>query len=390
MARSKLDTLVYSTILIAPMVTALLYIATTDCREPEPVLVVNGAVDRPESATREPAPVIPAIVEPTKVEPTIAEPPAIVDEPNDAGAGVLLHDGRLVFSTAPELAWAKGALRSGDNEYGVTLLKSVDLGRLPGRLAALADQRFTVYAADGSTCLADAGPLSIVARVDGDLAIYGDGDEDASGLPLGERTDEQLAALHDDVFKNHANLLLSRPRNAPRCTGLWARQSSLPAPAVFGARTLSDDVEHALAAELSPTIAAHSSVVALAASYTAWYEEIEPEHRTDVPAWTEYLHTTTRVRRWDEVGGARSLVTVDIGTGGEACTSDFSEHTSLVLEQRDGAWQLLDEPGFWRPEALMDLDRDGHLEAVTDDGRTLDSHSGLGQSFTIPFWGCPC
>lgn len=386
MARSTLDTLVYSTILVAPLATALVYIASATA--PEPVIVV-ATPDCPAPAPASTPTTIPA--ESAIAEPVLAEavPPATA-EPPPAGAGVLMFDRRLVLATAPDSAWATGPLRGHPNEYGVTATKAVDLARLPSFLAALADQRFTVFAADGSSCVVDSGPLSIYARVDGEVRMLAASDEEWGDEGPSPR---QLAGLRKQVFADHAQLLVARPEGNPRCTGMWARRADLPAPAVFGVRPLTEEATKLLADEVAPLIADLPAVARLAASYEAWYDDLDGDGREHYAKWSGFFRETISVRRWEEVGGASEYLTVDIGSDGVACSDEFAEHTSFVLVRDGDAWRVLADEGFWRPQALMDLDRDGHLEAVTANGFALVSSGpdhGLAQSFEIPWWGCPC
>ncbi len=386
MARSTQGTLVYSTILVAPMVTALAYIATTTA--PEPVIVV-ATPDCPAPAL-EPTPV-PTVAEPAIAEPVLDEvvPPATA-EPPPAGAGVLMFDRRLVLATAPDNAWATGPLRGHPNEYGVTVTKAVDRARLPSFLAALADQRFTVFAADGSSCVVDSGPMSIYARVDGEIRLLAGSDvewNDDGPSP------SQLAALRKQVFADNAQLLVARPEGNPRCTGMWARRADLPAPAVFGVRPLTEEAAEILADEVAPLLAGQPAVATLAASYEAWYADLGDGGHEHYAKWPAFYRESLSVRRWQEVGGATEYLTVDVGSHGVACSDEFAEHVSFVLVRDGDEWRVLADQGFWQPQALMDLDRDGHLEAVTNNGFALVSSGpdrGLAQSFEIPWWGCPC
>jgi hypothetical protein len=390
MARSKLDTLVYSTILVAPLATALVYIATVPT--PAPVVVLSPAAD-----CAQPAEVVPIAEELDVAEPApiLEEPvPPATAEPPPAGAGVLMFERRLALATDPDTAWGKGSLRGHTNDYGVTVTKAADMARLPSFLAALAGQSFTVYAADGSACIVDAGPMSIYARVDGQIMIHADEELAGDDMPEeGGPSPAQLAELRRDVYADHAELLVARPEGNARCDGLWARRTALPAPAVFGARAQSEEDRGQLAAAVAPLLVDQPAVAALATSYAAWYEDIDPDHRADYPGWSDFYLQTIDVRRWDEIGGDRSYLTVDVGSPGEACSTEFSDHASFVLARSGDTWQVLEDPGFWRPQALMDLDRDGHLEAVLHGGFTLDSRGpdrGLSMSFEIPWWGCPC
>lgn len=380
MPRSTLDTFVYATILVAPLATALGYIALTppevlvvagpptDC--PEPVAVAIADAEVSPAPEPEPEPV---------VEPVAAAPTSL------AGAGVLLFERRLVLATRPDLAWSKGQLRVHPNESGITVSKAADPAKLPAALAALTGARFMVYAADGSACTTFAGDASIYARVDGDFYY----EEEQAGA---------LTQVRRDVWQDHAELLLARTVGPSRCTGLWARRADLPAPAVFGARDLDEAATDALEQQIAAIIKDEPKVLGLRADYTLWYRDLPEEARDDRAAWPDFYRDSLEVRRWDEIGGARTYYTVDVGSPGEACSDEFYGHVSLVLapaaDPRPGhAWDVVETDGFWRPQALMDLDRDGRLEAVTAGGTTLTtagSDAALEQSYEIPWWGCPC
>ncbi|MBL9106938.1 MAG: hypothetical protein JNL82_38915 [Myxococcales bacterium] len=384
MARSSLDTVVHATILVAPLALALAYIAFTPA--PEPVLV-HGPGDC--AAAVEPAVAV-AAPEPPPAAPALVVAPAPAPA-SVAGAGVLLFDDRLALSVEPDLTWSKGQLRVHPNDYGVTVSKSVDMTRLPAELVALAGRRFMVYGADGSACATDAGAMSIYARVDGSVAPWDDPELDEAEAA------RALREARSDTWEHHAHFLLART-GAPRCRGLWARRADLPAAAVYGRRKLDESAHDALAAEIADELDDHPRVLGLRAEYTEWYLDIDAEFRAEHPAWTSFYRDSLVVQRWDEIGGARSYYTVDVGSPGESCSGEFFGHVSFVLSpaadpQPGHAWDILEGEGFWRPEAVMDLDRDGRLEAVTAGGthlETMGSDPALAQSYEIPWYGCPC
>lgn len=381
MPRSKLDTLIYATILLTPMAVAAGYLALTPAPAPIVVEVPAAASECPEPAALAPPTCEATEPAPIPIAPAPATDPAPAIDPAtlQAGAGLLIHDRQLVVATAPDLTWSKGQLRDHKLSGGVAVSKRVDATRLPAPLRALADARVIVYAADGSTCTATTRPddLTIFAQQDGELAYPEDGNDDI--------TPAQRQAVREQVFAE-AQLLRARlHRDGELCDGLWARAAALPAPAVFAAR---DDEDPALRERVLAALAPSPRLEALARSYRHHNDESGAEQ----PAWPVYLRDTLQVTRWDELGGARSYLNVVVGDGGEPCSSLFSDQVAVVFAVAGPELVLLDQPGFIHPLALMDLERDGQLEAVTEGGLHLESRGlpGTVQRFEVPYHGCPC
>lgn len=387
MPRSKLDTLIYATILLAPMAVATGYLAFA----PPPIVTLETAeapVCTPEPAAQEPAQVLvepaPASAEPAQAPVPADPPPAPVLPAPGPGVGMLMYEGQLVLATAPDLTWSKGQLREQRQDWSVRVSKRVVADRLPEPLRALGDARMVVYAADGSACVAStrADDLNIHARQDGELFYPEEGEDEVSP--------KQRRAILEEVFAE-AQLLrarLHREAGQRPCEGLWARPAALAAPAVFAAHALDRHAEAALRDLLLPQLAGMPRVKALGKAYREHATEIDD---ATVP-WATYMRDTLQITRWDELGGTRSYVNVIVGDGGEPCTTMFYEQVALQFSFEAGVLTPLDDPGFIDPLAVMDLERDGHLEAVTQDGLQLESRGPAGavQGFEIPYHGCPC
>jgi len=377
MPRSKLDTLIYATILLTPMAVAAGYIAFAPV--PAPIVIVEPAAC-PEPAASCPEPALAVCPDPPPAaEPEPTTEPAPIAPPNPAGAGMLIFDHQLVLTTAPDLTWSKGQLRDHPLEWGVAVSKRVDPTRLPAPLRALADARIVVYAADGSSCTASTRPdaLTIYGRQDGELA-YPEDDNEAL-------TAAQRLGVRQDVFAE-AQLLRARlHRDGPRCDGLWARDAALPAPAVFAASDASEG-DPALRERVLAELTTLPRVAALARAYR--------QHALDSgdvqPIWPTYLRESLQVTRWNEVGGARTYLNVVVGDGGEACSTMFADQVATLFSLEGDTLVALDQPGFIHPLAIMDLERDGQLEAVTHGAWQLETAAGTLQSFEIPYHGCPC
>ena len=386
MARSRLDTTIYATILLAPMVTAVAYIAMT----PGPMLA-EARIDPPVPAAS--APLVEPAPSPVPEASPVVPAPAAVAAPDDPaplpvipGAVMLLHEGQLVVVTEPELTWATGRLRSPPTEYGVVASKAVDVTSLPAALAPLVNSRVVVHAGDGSACTATTGAMTIYGREDGDM-LYGDDGEplDAVGMLV----------LRKEVFAR-AQLLLARQSRVAedgrtrRCEGVWARRADLPAPAVFGRRALGPESERALEEQVLAAIEPLAEFASLRDAYEADRAgHYVPE---DVPAWSAFLDETLTVSQWDEIGGGRSFVNVEVGDGGEACSDRFTEQRLLLFAREGGTLVQQPGPGFSRPLAIMDLERDGSLEFVGNGGALVrgQQDDAVLQSYAFPYHGCGC
>lgn len=375
MARSTTDTLIYATILLAPLATAIGYIALTPAPEPVIVTVPSLAAPCPEPAIPGPA----ITPEPATPEPAITPEPA--PEPaNEAGAGMLVHARRLVLSTEADRAWAHGRLRGHPLEDGIAASKAVDPDRLPEPLRPLIDARVVVYAADGGTCTAQVGDMSIYGQQNGELFYSED---------HGEPNAAELLALRKQVF-DETTLMLGKI-DAPRCDGLWARRADLPAPAAFA--FVPEEADGPIVKLVLDIIGTEPAVIALRHEYDAFVTAYAGYDERDVPPpWSEFLRSSLRVTHWAEVGGPRMLVNVEVGDGDQGC-GDYFTSEAAVLFTLDGAALIAHEaPGFLRPLAVMDLERDGTFEAVTDGGYRLETRSpgGVAQAFSFPYHGCPC
>lgn len=381
MPRSKLDTLIHATILLTPMLVAAGYVALAPV--PAPVVVFEPAAACPEPAALadlcepEPAP------EPAPEPEPIPEPAPMTDAPTSlAGAGMLLHDHQLVLTTTPDLTWSKGQLRNHAIGWGVAVSKRVDATRLPDPLRALTDARVVVYAADGSTCTATthADDLTIYGRQDGELA-YPEDDND-------ELTPAQLREVREQVFAD-AQLLRARLHrdDARRCEGLWARDAALPSPTVFAAALL-DEHDRTLHTRVLAQLADIPAVAEFAGAYRRYGVDSGGEQ----PTWSTFQRDTLQLTRWDELGGARSYLNVIVGDGGEPCSGLFYDQLALLFAIEGETLRLLDQPGFLHPLAVMDLERDGLLEAVTAGGTQLESRGAATptQRYEFPYHGCPC
>jgi hypothetical protein len=307
--------------------------------------------------------------------PSVAQAPAPTMPAHDPGAAVLLHGRHFVFASLPDMTWSSGQPKIRGLSDGFTV--DYDLARdvVPADVQSQADARFTVFASDGGTCQADAGPLAIHGRMEGVFLF----DEAA---PTRAELRETATSMEPDAHVVQAAL-----RGARGCTGVWARRADLPAPIVFGRRSVAADERAAVLGLLG----AQPTVAALRTERAEYYADMPPDDAAAAD-WSAYLGATLELTAWDEIGGARRYITAQVGSEDEGC-GGFGERAAVLFLRDGDALVAQPGPGFLDPLAVMDIDRDGQLEAVTERGHTLESNregSPLTRHYAFPDLGCGC
>jgi hypothetical protein len=398
------DLVVLSAILTAPLAATL--IAQTVCERGD-----SSSAELAVEVAPHPAPVVipeppapPPAAEPAPIPaPAPAPEPAPAGEPTrDPSQFMLMHDDALVLHTHAELAWSSGKIgtRAGPGEFIAWRPAVAD--ELPAPARALADATVTVYDVDGSACVATVGALRVQIERTGDVFEVPEDAHDADlRSPYEPPTDRAvLRAMGRDAFTGAGEdaLLLARQRNhAGRpCTGLWARRSDLPAPAVFGRHDLAEDEEAELEADALALVRTLPEFARVRDAYAERVAEVDPEYGAEVPSWDTFVDGNFRVVRWDEVGGPRRLVSVELRETPESCGDWFDEGLALIFEQQ-GDRLVVRQTGWYDLAALTDLERDGTFEGlVTGDfgvrrlEATGPNAAAVRDEFSIPFWGCPC
>jgi hypothetical protein len=180
---------------------------------------------------------------------------------HDPGAAVLLHGRHFVLATLPDMTWSSGQPKIRGLSDGFTVDYALARDVVPADVQSQADARFTVFASDGGTCQADAGPLAIHGRMEGVFLF----DEAA---PTRAELHETATSMEPDAHVVQAAL-----RGARGCTGVWARRADLPAPIVFGRRKVDADER----AEVLGLLDAQPAVAALRSERAEYYADMPPE-----------------------------------------------------------------------------------------------------------------
>lgn len=405
------DVTALSAILLAPLAALLIAHPTHEPTEPvaaeapitAPAPTVAPAQPAPVAAPEPPAPIAapepPAAAAPTEPEPE----PQLPATSRDPGQVMLLHNNALVLHTAPDPTWSSGKLSVTARSAQLIAARKAQPDRLPEPVRAVLGATISVFAADGSACVANAGAPRVEYEQLGEVYMDMSEDElcgedgcDTTEPPKNRAAIRKYAEEH--FADNHASaLLLARQTNqaGKPCTGLWARRADLPAPAVFGSRPLAEDDARALAARVLEVVRAQPEFAGVEAAYAARLADYGPD--AGLPSWDEFVTHNLRAARWDEVGGPRRLVTVELHEWPEGCGDFFEPSIFLMLEERDGALVRLAQPSWSGLTAVMDLDRDGVFEAVREDsyggyalvaaGPTAEAYR---DEFMIDYLGCRC
>lgn len=398
------DLVVLSAIMTAPLAAILLAQQFSGSAEitadPAPDLAAPDLVSEPA----EPAPIAPEPASPTSPASPVADPePAEPAEPaaeptRDPSQFMLMHGDELVLHTGPDLAWSSGKIfhRAAPGEFVAWRRAAPE--QLPGHLRVLAGATVTVYDADGSACVATVGAARVQFERTGD--VFDVGDDVVDSDPYQPPADKAvLRAMSRDLFAGDSQeaLLLARQRSqAGRpCTGLWARRSDLPAPAVFGRRELPGAEHQRLLADALTLIRARPEFTAARDTYLERLTEWDPDRAGEFD-WDAVVAANFRVQRWDEIGGPRRLVSVELRETPEGCGDFFLDGFALLLEHQ-GDQLVVRQPGWFDLAAVTDLERDGTFEGLVtgDFGRhgleaTGPNAAAVRDEFSISFWGCPC
>lgn len=405
MARSSSTTVVLAAVLLIPLAASLAYhqlnapteAVTVAVSSPAPVLAAPATVvaQPPVAPVSEPVAAKPVepVVQPVAAEPVEPVQPVVAAEPvepvepivaaGDEGApkfagreALLLHDGQLVVVTNPDLAWAKGRGTATPIDDGFKVRRPVDPTKLPEPVQAVVGGSFALYSADGSSCVATATGLS----------IYGQ-ETDQSYADEGERMPSRSRARElADELASYAHVVEARLSAPSGCTGIWARSADLPAPIVFARQ--SDDGR--LRVRVRTLLASRPGVLAIENEHRDYLAQMDEEFRRDEEPWEILLDKSFSFERWDEVGGPRSFITAQFSTD-DGC-GGFSAESAAIFELVGDELVLHSDDGFMDPSALMDIDRDGKLEAVSHNGEALWTRGdgSLARDYSFPATFCPC
>jgi hypothetical protein len=245
-----------------------------------------------------------------------AEPTIIVEVPPTADALAVdsttvwpLHAGRVLLSTAAAPAWATGPVLVLDgNRYHEKwqIERAADLDALQPELRELAGATVDLYGPRGRVCTVVIDTLTIEAHLS---MLYIDGKYDEPGgaalwEALGNDEDYEAAVL---LVGDFAAPLAGSTQNTSCAEALWARDASLPAPAVLA---LGDPRDHAtLVADERRRALESDAGKKFIHDYQTY--AADPEHAQDAEPWSSVSEGDLQV--WVDPSGAAQFVALSFG-----------------------------------------------------------------------------
>ncbi|MCA9654601.1 MAG: hypothetical protein H6712_09905 [Myxococcales bacterium] len=393
MARRTAELVVGMGLLLGPLAYALTLEPQTEVvvvQEPAPAAVELEAV-----------PVVPVVETTVEVPPAPVVEPAVEPEPaDDRIAFAFVNEAGLVLSTEAPTTWGTGRLHSDAGPGSYCASKRADARKVPEAMWVQRGRTFDLYGAEGKLCTARLGELSVLAQHDGP-SLYqlfhpdeeADWDEFEANLPSEAKIRKRVWSLTADDEREHeteAAWLVAEIVGDDSCEGaLWARDSSLPAPALLHP---SDEPSPLTARR----IAEHEASEELAETRTQYLEflaEIDEPSRQQYGSWEKLVadHPAT-VTSWLDADGQARFVELQFGYSDAICGDGHYSFIGSFDRVEDGAF----EPTDWEiePVAIFDADLDGELERLYfsdhDNSATLRSET-LGDTWTITqVWSCPC
>ncbi len=390
MARSIGTTVVFAAILLTPLAASLAYLALESASTEASTVIVA-----PTPASVAPAAPLAPVAAPVAVSPppaeltTASEPAAPVEaaapvEPVEeearpllaANEALLMHDGALVLAANPSLAWGTGRMKVDPIDAGYTVHREVAIERLPASLQAVIGARYNLYSAEGGICDAQVSGVSLYGEETGQH--FTESDEKPTRADMREMAKE---------LDNGTYVLEARLAAPDGCTPVWARSADLPPPIVF-ARGIDDP-------SLRPRVLEHMKTLRgirrMSAERRGYLRDLDAEERSKQLPWAAFLDAQLKFVRWDEIGGTRGFVTAQV-THDDGCGGFNPDPVTMLFELNGDILTPHADPGFLDPIALMDVDRDGHLEAVTGDATNLETRGPRPLAFRYSFLSvfCPC
>jgi ketosteroid isomerase-like protein len=285
----------------------------------------------------------------------------------------------LLFSSEVDEGLGRGPLTLASRSRPAAATRSVDPARLDESMRTLIGERVEVFGARGAVCTATVGPPVIVHRVVPHFGTVQHWDGDLGGSPS---SDAQIAA---DVWELGASgALLAAPLEGEECERpLWARVAAEHHPKVF-TPSLAEGGEQIRALSAFRSQPAHREIQADFRSYGAGHSGPWDSHGTATPT----------VVRWIEPGSGREIVTVT-ARAGAGCADFFGRMWSL-FEKVDGDLVPRTDPsapGAYEPRTIIDLDDDGMVEILIEDGLLrAGAEGGFTRviDVTPPYLDCDC
>lgn len=389
----RFDTAAYVFALAGPMLLAAGFMASHECsREDAAGLDTELATVK---LVPMPVPVPRAVSVPHEVK--VPVPVASAVREGEIGSAVLVHDGRLVFTTEAEKSWATGPVEADPDFEGhienIRAIRALRPDVLDPELAAALSGSYDVYGPEGRVCTVRVDNPHLAAEFYGwesyeDLwTVY----DDAEGEPTQAEITAAVDKVRPQVWDNEQLWLVSdlvSDRGEDCSGGLWARHTSLPAPDLLSLETGKTSESR----KVFKSLLASEDMVRMKEDFESFREsELDSEYEDyseyDIP-WSRFTNKTLNVQNWVDAKGDVQVVSLESGAW-ESCSS-FYFYDGATYSTATETFEDLEFHGM--PRSVFDLDGDGRYERIIagDDGVTLVDGRGEVRSAEIYFSGCPC
>ena len=295
----------------------------------------------------------------------------------------------VVISSQPADDWALGPTELVSDGSPVVVRRAVNVQALSGEVKARLGAPVRLFGDHGVVCTAKLADPALLGRTE---PHFGTRQHWAGEFPDEVTGPMSTAEVAESAWELAADGRLLVARAVPiegRCEGAtWARSATLDAPAVTKVETPAPKLRARALAEFRAL---------------PRHREIQQELREHEPLaksyWDEFDGAAPTVSIIHPANGKRALIVIS-ATAGIGC-GDFFGRLGAVFEVTDPATfptfqlvtdSLLDgtfEPAS--PHAAADLDGDGKLELLVEEGWLGPMSSGATRhGLRVPFLDCPC
>ncbi len=286
----------------------------------------------------------------------------------------------VIPAESVDLSWASGAPKLVKKQGPTTVVQAVDLEKLPAEFKAWHGRKVTTE----SGCTGSIDRLELVGRYVphfGTVQLWNGSDGgEAVGKAL---SDEEIAREALDGGGIDVELV----GHIAGCSdGLWVREEGKPAPVLYARDAADPKLEKALVAEYRK-LAGWKAIAADA-------KQAEPPITTP---WDVFEAAAPSVTTWTEAASGRTFAQV-VGQAGSGCGQFGGSFGALFEVKNKGAkatFVLLSDAEGGPTEAIeavVDLDGDGDVEFVIDQGLIQRAGPVWTRTFdlTPPDFDCPC
>jgi hypothetical protein len=285
----------------------------------------------------------------------------------------------VVFATTVDEGAGRGPLSLVARADPAVATRAMDSAALDESVHSLIGTDLELFGAEGLVCSGRVGAPKIVHRVVPHFGTVQHWNGDFGERP---RTEAEIAV---DVWELGAGgAFVAAPLLAEGCEGaLWARALVATPPAIYTPSPLSG-------ASLAEALRAFRALPAHAAIQRD-FRSYGPGHSG---SWDSHGGAIAAVFGWRHPATGHSVVTVRARSGA-GCAEFYGAAWGLFVEAASDLVPRTDPnaPGDFEPRSIIDLDGDGLVEVVIEDGLLRPAEAGgftRVLSVTPPYLDCDC